>query len=182
MDLLKSIPTGTKVPDVINVIIEISRDSQNKYEYSQKHGLLKLDRVLGVPLGYPANYGFVPRAWSRDDDPLDALVITHEPVVPGVLIEARPVGLLKMKDGGKQDNKLLCVAEHDPRFADVRDIGQLTKGTLNGIADFFRIYKKTEGIQTRVEGWEPAASAKKEISYCVELFKKKKLKARKSKK
>jgi len=173
MDLLKSIPTGSRVPDMVNVIIEISRNSQNKYEYMERFNVMKLDRVLGAHLAYPANYGFVPRAWSRDGDPLDALVITHEPVVPGVLIEARPIGMLKMKDSGKQDNKLLCIAENDPKFKEVRDISGLTKGTLNEIADFFRIYKKTESINTKVEGWVNAAEAKKEVMFCIDLYKKK---------
>ena len=172
MDLLKSVPTGPKAPGVINVIIEISKNSQNKYEYMEKFNVMKLDRVLGSHLGYPANYGFVPRAWSRDDDPLDALVMTHEPVKPGVLVEARPIGLLKMKDSGMQDNKLLCVAEHDPKFRDVKDINGLTRGTLNEIADFFRIYKRTEGIDTKVQGWEDAAAAKKEVIFCMQLYRK----------
>lgn len=170
MDLLKEIPTGPKVPDIVNVIIEIARDSQNKYEYDEKYGMLKLDRVLGSNLGYPANYGFVPRAWSRDDDPLDALVMTHEPVAPGVLIEARPIGMLRMKDRGKQDNKLLCVAENDPRFSDMKDIRHFASGSLREIADFFEIYKRSEGIKTRVQGWVGARESKKEILYCVNLF------------
>ncbi len=176
MDLLDAVPTGPRPPNIINVIIEIAKNSQNKYEYLKEFNVMKLDRVIGSHLRYPANYGFVPQAISRDNDLLDALVITHEPVVPGILIEARPVGLLKMKDGGKQDNKILCIAMHEPRYKDIKNINDIAKGTRDEISHFFQIYKKSEGIKTKVEGWFSAAEARKEILLCMKLYREKRKK------
>jgi len=88
----------------------------NKYEYDKKHNMIKLDRVLFSPFHYPGDYGLVPQTISEDGDPLDALVLVTNPTYPGILIEARPIGLLQMKDDGESDDKIICVSTNDPRY------------------------------------------------------------------
>ena len=119
------IESGIDIPEIINVIVEIPKGSMNKYEYDKKHNLIKLDRVLFSPFHYPGDYGLVPQTLSEDGDPLDAMVLVTNPTYPGILIEARPIGLLQMKDDGKIDDKIICVSTNDPRYlhaADITDI------------------------------------------------------------
>ena len=95
------IESGEDVPEIINVIVEIPKGSMNKYEYDKKHNMIKLDRVLFSPFHYPGDYGFIPQTLSEDGDPLDTLTLVTNPTYPGILIEARPIGLLEMEDDGK---------------------------------------------------------------------------------
>ncbi len=171
-DILNAVPPGPKAPDMVNVIIEISKNSRNKYEYDDKNQIIKLDRVIDLHLNYPANYGFIPQTLSRDGGNMDALVLTGEPLSPGVLVEARPIGLLRMIDKGKRDDKLLCVATCDPEFKNVKDIKDVHKQKLENIAYFFKVYKKAQKIKTRIEGWENANTARNMVKETIELYKK----------
>ena len=110
------IESGNEIPEIINVIVEIPKGSMNKYEYDKKHNMIKLDRVLFSPFHYPGDYGLVPQTLSEDGDPLDALVLVTNSTYPGILIEARPIGLLQMNDDGESDDKIICVATNDPRY------------------------------------------------------------------
>jgi len=172
MDLWRDIETGSKVPEVINVIVEIPKGSQNKYEYDKKHGVIKLDRVLFSPFFYPGEYGIIPQTFAEDGDPMDAIVLVTNPTYPGVLIESRPIGMLQMKDGGEMDDKILCVAKDDIRFEDVNDLSDLEKHVTKEIGHFFATYKQLEGKKVEVLGWKNAASAKKAISAGIKLYKK----------
>jgi inorganic pyrophosphatase len=172
MDLWRDIETGPKVPSVINVIVEIPKGSQNKYEYDKKHGVIKLDRVLFSPFFYPGEYGIIPQTFAEDGDPMDALVLVTNPTYPGVLIESRPIGMLQMKDGGEMDDKILCVAKDDVRFEDINDLSDLEKHIPKEIAHFFATYKQLEGKKVEILGWKNAASAKKAISAGIKLYQK----------
>ena len=172
MDLWRDIETGPKVPSVINVIVEIPKGSQNKYEYDKKHGVIKLDRVLFSPFFYPGEYGIIPQTFAEDGDPMDALVLVTNPTYPGVLIESRPIGMLQMKDGGEMDDKILCVAKDDIRFENVNDLSDLEKHIPQEIAHFFATYKQLEGKKVEILGWKNAASAKKAISAGIKLYQK----------
>ena len=172
MDLWRDIETGSKVPSVINVIVEIPKGSQNKYEYDKKHGVIKLDRVLFSPFFYPGEYGIIPQTFAEDGDPMDALVLVTNPTYPGVLIESRPIGMLQMKDGGEMDDKILCVAKDDIRFENVNDLSDLEKHIPKEIAHFFASYKQLEGKKVEILGWKNAASAKKAISAGIKLYQK----------
>lgn len=172
MDLWRDIETGPKVPSVINVIVEIPKGSQNKYEYDKKHGVIKLDRVLFSPFFYPGEYGIIPQTFAEDGDPMDAIVLVTNPTYPGVLIESRPIGMLQMKDGGEMDDKILCVAKDDVRYEDIDDISDLEKHIPKEIAHFFATYKQLEGKKVEVLGWKNAASAKKAISAGIKLYQK----------
>lgn len=172
MDLWRDIETGPKVPSVINVIVEIPKGSQNKYEYDKKHGVVKLDRVLFSPFFYPGEYGIIPQTFAEDGDPMDALVLVTNPTYPGVLIESRPIGMLQMKDGGEMDDKILCVAKDDVRFENINDLSDLEKHIPKEIAHFFASYKQLEGKKVEILGWKNAASAKKAIADGIKLYKK----------
>jgi inorganic pyrophosphatase len=140
--------------DTVNVIIEIPRGSQNKYEYDHKTNTIKLDRHLLVSMGYPAEYGFIPDTLGGDGDPLDVLVLTEYPTFPGCLIETRILGMCNMTDEHGEDAKLIGVPSYDPEWKSATDIGDIPKAVLDRIAHFFTVYKDLdEGKWMRVENW-----------------------------
>jgi inorganic pyrophosphatase len=149
---LSRIPAQPK-PGLINVLIEITAGSKNKYEYDKDIQAFALDRVLYSSVQYPYDYGFVPNTLADDGDPLDGMVIIDEPTFPGCIIAARPIGMLEMIDGGDRDEKILCVPDKDPRYKDVRSIKDLAQHRLDEIAEFFRSYKNLEKKVTEIRGW-----------------------------
>ncbi|WP_456481505.1 inorganic diphosphatase [Methanopyrus sp.] len=169
-NLWKDLEPGPNPPDVVYAVIEIPRGSRNKYEYDEERGFFKLDRVLYSPFHYPLDYGFIPRTLYDDGDPLDILVIMQDPTFPGCVIEARPIGLMKMLDKGEQDDKVLAVPTEDPRFKDVEDLDDVPKHLLDEIAHMFSEYKRLEGKETEVLGWEGADAAKEAIVHAMELY------------
>ncbi len=174
MHIVDDIPAGPKVPDLVNVVVEIPRGSQNKYEFDKKSGLLMLDRVLFSAVHYPADYGIIPQTLADDGDALDALVLVSNPTYPGTLVAARPLGMLTMIDAGEGDDKILCAAVKDVRLANLTDITDVSQGILNEISTFFGTYKQLEGKTVKIQGWENAAAAKKAITKAVEAYKKRK--------
>jgi inorganic pyrophosphatase len=172
MNLWKEIPTGPSVPEVIYAVIEIPKGSRNKYEYDKELEAFALDRVLHSPVHYPAEYGIIPQTLWDDGDPMDIIVLMEQPTFPGCVIESRPVGVMKMIDGGDSDDKILSVPVNDPRYKEVNDIDDLPKAVLNEIAEFFRIYKKLEGKETEVLGWEDKSAAIDAINHSIDLYKK----------
>ncbi len=163
MNAIHRLPPGPDVPKRINVLVEIPKGSQNKYEYDHDLHVVKLDRVLYSPLYYPGDYGFVPATLGEDGDPLDALVLVTFPTYPGTLIESRPIGVLEMIDSGQNDAKVLCVPVHDIRYADTHDINDVPEPVRNEIAHFFQVYKELEGKHVQVVGWNDAAHAQRYI-------------------
>ncbi|HLD42498.1 MAG TPA: inorganic diphosphatase [Candidatus Nanoarchaeia archaeon] len=170
MDAMKLRP-GRNAPHELNVIVEVPAGSQNKYEYDKKNKIIKLDRVLFSPFHYPGDYGFIPRTKAEDNDPLDALVLVTFPTYPGVLIEARPIGILHMIDSGSKDDKILCVPVYDTRFAMIKDIRDVQPHVLAEIAHFFEVYKHLEKKKVSVQGWEGVNKAKSVVLRAVKRFK-----------
>jgi inorganic pyrophosphatase len=169
-NLWHQLDPGPDAPEVIYVIVEIPKGSRNKYEYGKELGVIKLDRVLYSSLHYPGDYGFIPRTFYDDGDPLDVLVMINEPTFPGCIIEARPIGLFKMLDQGLADDKVLAVPASDPIFDDYQDIKDLPRHFLKEVAHFFEVYKDLEGKRTKPVGWEPATVAKAEIKRSIDLY------------
>ena len=165
------IETGTDIPEIINVIVEIPKGSMNKYEYDKKHNMIKLDRVLFSPFHYPGDYGLIPQTLSEDGDPLDALVLVTNSTYPGILIESRPIGLLQMKDDGEPDDKIICVSTNDPRYLHTTDIENIEDHYRSEIAHFFQVYKELEGKKVEILGWKSAKDAKTVVIESIKRYK-----------
>lgn len=173
MSIWRKISAGPNVPNIVNVIVEIPKGSQNKYEFDENLAYLKLDRVLFSPFHYPGDYGIIPQTLADDGGFLDALVLVTNPSYPGIVQEARPIGLLKLNDQGIIDDKVLCVPHKDPRFAKTESIDDLVSHYLKEIAHFFEVYKGLEGKKVEVLGWKGVEEAKKTILKAVKLYRKK---------
>ena len=117
MNLWKEIPLGKKFPKEFNMVVEIPMGTSNKYEYDNKKGIFRLDRVLYSPVHYPGNYGFIPETLWLDNDPMDILVLSSQPVYPGIIMKVRPLGVLRLIDRSTRDDKVLAVPFSDPRFS-----------------------------------------------------------------
>jgi len=150
--------------DSVNVIVEIPRFSQNKYEYDHENHTIKLDRHLLVAMGYPAEYGFIPETLGGDGDPLDALVITEFPTFPGCLIEVKVLGMCIMTDENGRDEKLITVPSYDKKWRDANDIADVPREILDRISHFFTVYKDLdEGKWVKVENYVGRAEALQEL-------------------
>jgi inorganic pyrophosphatase len=152
------------------VVIEIPKGSTNKYELDKETGLLRLDRVLYSAVYYPADYGFIPRTYCDDGDPLDALVLGQEPVYPLTIVEARAIGVMRMRDEKGIDDKIVAVSVRDPAFAEYTDQTQLPTHVLRQVRRFFEDYKSLEHKQVVVEEMEGPAEAVKIIGEALELY------------
>lgn len=150
---LLDVKIGPDAPEVFNAVIEIPRGSTNKYEVDQETGAIMLDRVLYSPLFYPFDYGYIPQTHYLDGDPLDVLVLTSHPLFPGCVVEASPIGVLKMSDEKGPDEKILCVATRDPRYGYRKRLEELNNHTLKELTHFFEVYKTLEEKSVEIEGW-----------------------------
>lgn len=168
MNLLHDIKAGT--PDVMNVIIEIPKYSKNKYEIDKETGIIALDRVMHSAQDYPFDYGFVPQTLFDDGDALDVVLLTTYPLAPGILVKARPVAIMEMIDGGERDDKVIAVPVDDPRFDEVRDLGDLNKHFLKETVHFFETYKKVQGKEVKIGQWLDASKAKEAFVRSCELY------------
>ncbi|MBV9084340.1 MAG: inorganic diphosphatase [Acidobacteriaceae bacterium] len=161
---LYDIDPGADCPEVVRVIIEIPKNSGNKYEYDGTVGVFRLDRALYSPMHYPGDYGFIPGTLAEDGDPLDILVLVDEPSFTGCMMEARPVGILHMFDQTENDEKVLAVPNRNPRFDSIHTIDQVFPHTRTEIEYFFSIYKELQGVKTEIKGWEGPREARKTIN------------------
>ncbi|HEY7185771.1 MAG TPA: inorganic diphosphatase [Vicinamibacterales bacterium] len=152
------------------VVIEIPKGSKNKYELDKETGLLKLDRVLYSAVHYPADYGFIPRTYCDDGDPLDALVLSQEPVYPLTLVEARAIGVMRMRDEKGIDDKIVAVSVNDPAFAHFVDKKELPAHVLRELTRFFQDYKSLEHKQVVVEDLLGPDQAVEIIRAALELY------------
>jgi len=141
-------------PGTINLAIEIPGGSKNKYEFDKDLNAFALDRVLYSSLQYPYDYGFVPNTLADDGDPLDGMVLMDQPTFPGCIVPARAIGMLEMIDDGDRDEKLLCVPTEDPRYQNVKSLGDIAQHRQDEIAEFFRTYKNLENKVTEILGWK----------------------------
>lgn len=146
-----SLETGEDAPSIVNALIEIPMGSKVKYELDKKSGLMVVDRVLYGAVYYPANYGFIPRTYCEDNDPLDILVLCQEEVLPRTIMQAKVIGSMAMIDGGAEDDKIIAVFPGDPAFEQYNDISELPKFQLAELRKFFEDYKKLENKAVKIE-------------------------------
>src|SRR3977135_2227854 len=151
-------------------VIEIPKGSTNKYELDKDTGLLRLDRVLYSAVYYPADYGFIPRPFCDDGDPLDVLVLGQEPVYPLTLVQARAVGVMRMRDDKGIDDKIIAVSVNDPSFADYTDSTQLPAHVFREIRTFFEDYKALENKATTVDDMLGPAEAFAVIRAALQMY------------
>lgn len=168
MNLLHDIAPGTT--GEMNVIIEIPKGSKNKYEIDKETGIIALDRVMHSAQDYPFDYGFVPQTLWEDGDALDVVLLTTYPLMPGILVRARPVAILPMVDGGDSDAKILAVPCDDPRFKDVTDLADVNKHTLKEIVHFFQTYKQIQNKEVSLGEWEGKAAAEAAFTRACEMY------------
>jgi inorganic pyrophosphatase len=169
---IDAIPTGKNPPDDVNVIIEVEIGGEPiKYEMDKESGTLFVDRFLHTPMRYPGNYGFVPHTLSDDGDPIDVLVANTRPIVPGAVINVRPVGVLKMQDDGGMDEKIIAVPSPKltKRYINVNNYTDLPQITIEQIQHFFEHYKDLEpGKWVKILGWGDANEARQMIVAAIE--------------
>lgn len=163
---IKKLSVGKKAPEEVNVFIEIPQGVSVKYELDKESGLIFVDRFLYTAMQYPFNYGFVPGTLAQDGDPVDILVLSSKPVVPGVVIPSRPIGMLEMEDEAGIDNKVVAVplSKVDIKFEDYNDVSDIPAKTKDRIKYFFENYKKSEpGKWVKVRNWKGKKEAVSEI-------------------
>ena len=174
---IDAIAIGNNPPEDVNVIVEVEIGGEPiKYEMDKEAGTLFVDRFLHTPMRYPGNYGFVPHTLSEDGDPIDVLVANTRPIVPGAVINVRPVGVLRMTDDGGPDEKIIAVPSPKltKRYIDVHNYSDLPKITLEQIQHFFEHYKDLEpGKWVKLDGWGDADEARRLIVESIDRAKKK---------
>lgn len=152
---------GEGAPSVVNGIIEIPQNTRAKYELDKESGLLKLDRVIFSSMYYPANYGFIPRTYCDDKDPLDILVLSQITIVPMCIVPAKVIGVMQMLDNGEKDDKIIAVAANDMSVNHMNDISDLPQHFVKELKNFFEDYTKLESQKTvEVEEFQDAQTAK----------------------
>ncbi|MFI3252632.1 MAG: inorganic diphosphatase [bacterium] len=152
------------------VVIEISKGSKKKYELDKETGMIILDRVLHTSMHYPSNYGFIPRTYAQDRDPLDVLVLSPEIIDPLVLVRCKPIGIIKMIDEDFIDEKIIAVPYNDPTMCSYNDISELPKHQFDEISHFFRVYKELENKETVVLETLGRQDAVEVIKECIKEY------------
>jgi inorganic pyrophosphatase len=170
-NLWHDIDPGTA--EKMNVIIEINKGSKNKYEVDKETGMIALDRVAHTAQDFPFDYGFVPKTLWEDNDPLDVIVLTTYPLMPGILVRVRPVAVMDMIDSGDSDAKIIAVPCDDPRWDDVKDLADLNKHTVKEIEHFYSTYKKLQNKVVDVRGFKGKTEAMNAFAQSIEAYNKK---------
>ncbi|MBR5273563.1 MAG: inorganic diphosphatase [Clostridia bacterium] len=156
--------------DDFMAVIEIEKGSKCKYELDKETGILMLDRILYTSTHYPASYGFIPRTYADDLDPLDVLVLCTENILPGTMVRCYPIGVMSMMDSGRYDEKIIAVPFGDPTYNNYTDIDQIPQHMFEEIRHFFKVYKELEGKETVVNEFSGAEEAKKVIAKAIDSY------------
>ena len=157
-------------PESFTAVIEIPAGSKKKYELDKQTGLLRLDRILYTSTHYPANYGFIPRTYGDDGDPLDVLLLCSVPVQPLTLVRAYPIGVISMLDNGKNDEKIIAVPFNDPNYNEYHDISDLPRHVVDEMEHFFTVYKALENKTTAVNEKGNREEAINVIKKCLDNY------------
>ncbi|WP_295154422.1 inorganic diphosphatase [uncultured Ruminococcus sp.] len=151
-------------------VVEISKGSKVKYELDKATGLLKMDRILYTSTHYPANYGFIPRTYAEDGDPLDVLVLCSETLEPMSLVDCYPIGMIMMMDNGAADEKIICIPFNDPTYNVYKDISELPNHIFDEMKHFFTVYKALENKDTVIDDVKNVEEAVKTIESCIDRY------------
>lgn len=154
-----------------DAVIEISKGSKMKYELDKETGMLCLDRVLHTSTHYPANYGFIPRTYAPDNDPLDVLVLCSEKIEPMALVKCYPIGVITMFDNGAADDKIIAIPVGDPTYNSYSDISQLPKHVFQEMTHFFSVYKMLENKTTAIDEAKGVLTAVEIIEDAIDRYK-----------
>ena len=170
MNIWHDISASRITPEDFIACIEISKGGKNKYELDKETGMLILDRVLYTATHYPANYGFIPRTYAGDGDPLDVLVLCQESILPLTLVRCYPIGVITMLDQGKLDEKIIAIPFKDPTYNSYHDVSELPSHIFTEMSHFFTVYKNLEQKETMVDEVRGAEDAKKVIQKCLDQY------------
>jgi len=172
MNLWRDIPCGDKPPEILNMIIEVISGSRDKYEYNIQWETFVLDRIIPSSVVFPVEYGFVPQTWFDDEDPLDIMALSYEPLEVGCLVKVRVIGALIIEDEKGIDPKILSVLVNDARFDGYKDISDVHPHRLREIQEFFETYKRLEPHKwVKFKEWKNAKEASKIVEYAIKKFK-----------
>ena len=171
MNIWHDIDSSRISADDFMVVIEIPKGSKAKYELDKQTGLLELDRILYTSTHYPANYGFIPRTFADDYDPLDVLVLCSETIYPMTLIRCYPIGVITMLDNGRNDEKIIAIPFNDPTYNSYKDISQLPAHIFDEMTHFFSVYKALENKETAVDEINGVETAKIIIQNAIDSYK-----------
>ncbi|MBU2914454.1 MULTISPECIES: inorganic diphosphatase [Reichenbachiella] len=161
---------GQGAPEVVTGIVEIPTNTRAKYELDKESGLLMLDRVLYSSINYPANYGFIPRTYCDDGDPLDILIMSQIEVVPMCIVQANVIGVMRMLDEGEADDKIIAVASNDMSVNHYSDISELPPHFVKELRSFFEDYKKLENKSVQVEEFQNKEVAMQIVNQSIEDY------------
>lgn len=170
MNIWHDMDPAAITPTDFTAVIEIPKGSSCKYELDKQTGIMRLDRVLYTATHYPANYGFIPRTYADDGDPLDVLVLCAEPIYPLTLVQVFPIGALRMIDGGKLDDKIIAIPFSDPTYRDIKSVDELPAHIFDEIMHFFTVYKQLENKQTAVKELFDRKEAEEIVAMCIRQY------------
>lgn len=170
MNIWHNISSKRIRPDNFMAVIEIGKGSKIKYELDKETGLITMDRILHTSTHYPANYGFIPRTYSDDNDPLDVLVMCSEKLMPLTLVRCYPIGAIRMLDNGHHDDKIIAIPFEDPTYNVYKDISELPKHIFDEMTHFFRVYKELENKTIAVNEIEHADVAREIIAGDIDRY------------
>ena len=171
MDVWKDLPLGDKPPELLNMVVEVSMGSRDKYEYNIDWKVFVLDRIIPSSVVFPVDYGFVPQTWYDDNDPLDIMVLSYEPLDVGCVVKVRVIGALIIKDEEGEDPKILSVLVNDARFEGYMNISDVHPHQLKEIQEFFETYKRLEPHKwVKFKEWKKAKEAMQIVEYAVKRY------------
>jgi len=171
MNFWKDIPAGDQSPELLNMVIEVTSGSRDKYEYNKNWEAFVLDRIIPSSVVFPVEYGFVPQTWFDDGDPLDIMVLSFARLTVGCIVKVRVIGALIIEDEAGLDAKILSVLVNDARFEGLHDINDVHKHELVEIQEFFETYKRLEPHKwAKVKGWKNAKEAMEVVNYAMDKY------------
>jgi len=163
---------GDKPPELLNAVVEVISGSRDKYEYDLNWEVFVLDRIIPSSVVFPVEYGFVPQTWFDDNDPLDIMILSYEPLEVGCIVKVRVIGALIIEDEEGDDPKILSVLVNDARFQGYADITDVHQHMLREIQEFFETYKRLEPHKwVKFKEWKKSEDARKIVSYAIKKFK-----------